>query len=129
MTTPTADPRRGEVWWADLDPTRGAEMQKMRPVVVVSADGLAALPLRIIVPLIGWQPKFARNPWMVHLAPEAHNGLEKPVAADGFQLRCIAVERFDRRVGRVAPAVLADILEAVALSLDLFDESEDDSEG
>jgi len=29
------DPARGEVWWVDLDPTRGSETCKTRPAVVV----------------------------------------------------------------------------------------------
>lgn len=30
---------RGEVWWVDLDPTRGSETSKTRPtVVVIEAD-------------------------------------------------------------------------------------------
>lgn len=31
-------PRRGEVYWADLDPTIGAETQKKRPALIVSND-------------------------------------------------------------------------------------------
>src|SRR3954454_22010596 len=30
--------RRGEVWWAGLDPVRGGEIGKTRPVVIVSND-------------------------------------------------------------------------------------------
>ena len=32
--------KRYEVRWANLDPTRGAEMAKTRPVVIVSLDAL-----------------------------------------------------------------------------------------
>ena len=32
--------RRGEVWWVDLDPTRGGEIQKTRPAVVLTANAL-----------------------------------------------------------------------------------------
>lgn len=30
--------KRGEIYWANLDPTIGAEIQKTRPVLVVSND-------------------------------------------------------------------------------------------
>jgi mRNA interferase MazF len=30
--------RRGEVWWAALDPVRGGEIGKTRPAVIVSND-------------------------------------------------------------------------------------------
>ena len=29
-------PRRGEIWWANLDPTIGAEIKKTRPCLVIS---------------------------------------------------------------------------------------------
>ncbi|MBA3238589.1 MAG: type II toxin-antitoxin system PemK/MazF family toxin [Parachlamydiaceae bacterium] len=31
-------PRRGEIYWADLDPVVGAETQKTRPGIIVSND-------------------------------------------------------------------------------------------
>ena len=31
-------PKRGECWWVALDPTKGSEIQKTRPCVVVSVD-------------------------------------------------------------------------------------------
>lgn len=43
---------RGEVYWVNLDPTVGREIQKTRPALVVSPDDLnAALPRVIIAPL------------------------------------------------------------------------------
>jgi mRNA interferase MazF len=43
---------RGEVYWVNLDPTIGTEINKMRPALVVSPDDLnSALPRVIIAPL------------------------------------------------------------------------------
>jgi len=43
---------RGEVYWVNLDPTIGSEIQKTRPALVISPDDLnAALPRVIIAPL------------------------------------------------------------------------------
>lgn len=55
-------PKRGEVWIVDLNPTRGAEIQKRRTAGVMSLDGLAKPPIHIIVPITGWQPSFASFP-------------------------------------------------------------------
>lgn len=45
-------PKRGDVFRVDFDPTRGAEIRKARPAVVVSADGLnRARRTVIVVPL------------------------------------------------------------------------------
>ncbi len=46
----TNNPRRGEVWLVDLEPTRGQEFKKQRPVVVLSADPIGSTGLRIVVP-------------------------------------------------------------------------------
>ena len=42
---------RGEVWLINLDATVGAEIRKTRPAVIVSADAIGVLPLRVVVPL------------------------------------------------------------------------------
>jgi mRNA interferase MazF len=34
------NPKRGEIWWVNLDPTQGREIKKHRPCVIVSADWL-----------------------------------------------------------------------------------------
>src|SRR5579859_7790037 len=87
-------PRRGEVWLVDLNPTIGAEIQKIRPVVVVSSDSVGRLPLRLVAPMTGWKDQFAGNLWHVRIEPSAVNGLTKTSAVDALQLRCVAIERF-----------------------------------
>ena len=46
-------PRRGEVWLADLDPRRGTEPGKRRPVLIVQSQALldAGHPSTLVVPL------------------------------------------------------------------------------
>src|SRR5438105_9292070 len=46
-------PERGEVWLADLDPRRGTEPGKTRPVLIVQAQALldAGHPSTLILPL------------------------------------------------------------------------------
>lgn len=45
--------RRGEVWLGNLNPNRGAEIGKVRPVLIVQADFLIAQgdPVVIVLPL------------------------------------------------------------------------------
>jgi mRNA-degrading endonuclease toxin of MazEF toxin-antitoxin module len=42
-------PKRGEVWWVKPGKTAGAELQKKRPYVVISADSMGSLPVKIAV--------------------------------------------------------------------------------
>ncbi len=44
-------PNRGEVRFVDFDPSVGAEIQKVRPALVISLDSVGRLPLRLVVPL------------------------------------------------------------------------------
>ena len=48
-------PRRGEIWMVDLEPVRGSELQKIRPCVVVSSDGLGKLPVKLVAPITEWK--------------------------------------------------------------------------
>lgn len=43
---------RGDVYWVDLDPTKGSEINKLRPCVIISANPLnRARRTVIIIPL------------------------------------------------------------------------------
>lgn len=54
----TTNPKRGEVWLVELDPTRAQEIQKTPPAVVISSEMFSSIPMRIIIPVATWQPKF-----------------------------------------------------------------------
>jgi mRNA interferase MazF len=44
--------KRGEIYWANLDPTEGSEISKTRPCVIVSRDELnTVLPTVVICPI------------------------------------------------------------------------------
>ena len=106
--------QRGEIWLINLDPTIGAEIQKTRPAVIVNDDGLGILPLKVIVPITAWQNRYAVAPWLVRLEPDADNGLDKPSAADAFQVRSVSQQRFVRRLGKVTDDAMQDITRALA---------------
>ncbi len=112
MSPPPAAPvpvpvRRGEIWWVDLDPTRGGEIRKTRPAAVVSADGLnRARPTVIVVPLsTGPTPR----PPIVVSTPSA--GAGSVAVCD--QVRAVDRGRLSRRAGQLD----ASDLEAVGAAL------------
>lgn len=108
-------PARGEIWWVDLDPTRGSETAKTRPVVVVSSDAVSRLPVRLVVPLTEWKDKHADAIWRLSVEPSSINGLAKRSAADALQIRCVSLERFRERMGVLEAGLLAEIAAAIAL--------------
>ena len=110
---------RGEVWLINLDPTIGAEIKKTRPTVIVSDDAIGILPLKVIVPITDWKDRYAIAPWMVRLEPGADIGLDKPSAADAFQVRSVSQDRFVRRLGLLSDTIMQDITQALAVVLSI----------
>ena len=47
----TAAVRRGQIWTANLNPNRGRELGKIRPVLIVQGDWLSAAQSRTVVVL------------------------------------------------------------------------------
>lgn len=107
--------RRCEIWWADLDPSIGAEIGKKRPVVIASSTSLGTLPLRIVVPITGWREQFASSPWHTLIRATPETGLKRDGTADAFQVRAISPTRLSDRLGVVSPEKLDEIAMAVAL--------------
>lgn len=108
---------RGEIWWTELDPSRGSEMHKTRPAPIVSVDGAGKLPLRVVVPLTDWNDIYYEYRWMVFVANDPENGLDKVSAADCLNIRSVATERLKSKIGDVRPDILEDILAAISMVL------------
>src|SRR5205823_3086668 len=108
-------PRRGEIWLVDFDPAVGAEIQKVRPAVVINVDRIGRLPLRMVVPITDWKPQYASFPWFVELPASAGNGLTKESGADAFQTKSVALDRLVRLLGTVTATQLDEIASAIAL--------------
>ncbi len=111
--------KRGEIWLVNLDPTSGAEIRKSRPAVIVSSDAVGVLPLKVIVPFTDWKDHYEIAPWMVKMEPDSQNGLEKTSAADTFQVRSVAQERFVRKLGMIDARLMAQITYGLGLVLEI----------
>jgi len=93
--------KQGEIWMINLDPTVGAEMNKIRPAVIVNDDQLGVLPLKIIVPITDWKEHYSVAPWMIAINPSNQNGLIKKSSIDCFQIRSISKSRLIKRIGQI----------------------------
>ena len=114
MASGNPDPKRGEVWRVDFDPTRGSEMRKTRPAVVISSDAVGVLPVRLVAPVTGWRGLFERSVWHVRLEATEENGLRKTSAVDALQVRSVDAARFEERLGRVGAGELEQVVIALA---------------
>jgi mRNA interferase MazF len=99
--------KQGEIWQIRLDPSVGAEMKKTRPALIINADALGKLPLKIIAPVTDWKDQYGNYPWMVKITPTEQNALVKISAIDCFQIRSVSVERFTIRLGSIEPETIA----------------------
>ena len=107
---------RGEIWRVNLNPGKGSEIQKIRPAVIISSDLTIGHPVRLVVPITGWDTKYGRVRWIVPIKNTTTNGLEKPSAADTTATRSLAisVERFKQKLGNLEPEALNRVVSALA---------------
>jgi len=105
--------KRGEIWLVNLDPTIGSEIKKTRPAVIISSDLIGILPLKVIVPFTDLKERNSSAPWMVRINPDDNNGLSKPSASDGLQVRSVVKQRLVKRLGVLPTLQVAQIVQAV----------------
>lgn len=105
--------RRGAIWWVDLDPTRGAETQKARPAVVLTADGLNRARRTVVVVPLSTGP--ARRPPIVVAVPSA--GAMSVAVCD--QLRAVDRSRLSRPGGALSHEDLRAVEAALRAVLQL----------
>lgn len=85
--------KRGEIWVANLNPNRGAEVGKVRPVLVLQADPLIDSPLStvVVLPLTSQiRPEAAP----LRVSVPARDGLRQPSQVMVDQPRTVDKERF-----------------------------------
>jgi len=103
--------RRGEVWWVNLDPTRGSEIRKTRPAVVLTANGLNRARCTVVVVPLSTGP--TPHPPILGCHP-----LTDSVAVCD-QVRAVDKGRLIRRYGQLGPGDLQAIEAGVRAVLEL----------
>ena len=111
-------PKRGDIWLVDLNPTRGQEIQKTRPVVVISSNLFQPVALKIVIPITSWQDKFIDRPFMVKIPATTQNGLDRTSAGNVLQVRSLSTERFIRYLGMVQSEQLQEILAGLVVCVE-----------
>jgi mRNA interferase MazF len=101
---------RGEIRWADLNPTRGREQAGLRPVLVLSQDVFNDRSGTVIAVALTSQPQRAGFPLTLEL-----EGVRLPKRSwvKISQIRTLAVERLGKRLGRASAEQLARVVEGL----------------
>ena len=113
MTTPA----RGEVWLADLNPTRGHEQAGRRPVLVVSEDLFNSGPAGLVV-VLPMTTTLRPIPSHVPVSPP-EGGLKQVSAVLCEAIRSISTDRLVSRWGLLAPHTMARVEDVVRILLRL----------
>jgi len=101
---------RGEIRWADLNPVRGREQAGRRPVLVISHDVFNERSGTVIAMALTSQPQRAGYPLTFEVAVP---GLPKRSWVKISQVRTLAVERVGRRLARLAPEQVGEIVDGL----------------
>jgi mRNA interferase MazF len=101
---------RGEIRWADLDPTRGREQSGLRPVLILSADVFNERSGTVIAVAITSQAQQAGFPLTLELSSPR---LPKQSWVKISQIRTLSVERIGRKLGSVSPEEVARVIDGL----------------
>jgi mRNA interferase MazF len=113
---------RNDVYFVELGPTRGRELDtKRRPVVVVSIDSLNDLS-HVIVVVPGTSSKSHRRPFFneVLVEPTTDNGLTSPTLFQCHQIKALDTSRFTHeRIGVLGEDDVHEIEQCIRFCLGL----------
>ena len=101
---------RGDVIWAELSPATGREQAGERPVVVLSHDVFNDRSRTVIAVAVTSQEPRAGFPFTVEITSAK---LPKRSWVKVSQIRTLSVERLGRRLGRLSPEEVEQIIDGL----------------
>jgi mRNA interferase MazF len=113
--------KRGEIYWADLEPRSGSEQRGRRPVIILSNDGFNEAPnwkSIIVVPCSTSNVQKRRGPTVVIL-PQGIGGLKQDCAAVCHQITTVDRSKLIQRLGALSDVMLRDVEAAIRAAVDL----------
>jgi len=110
--------RRGEIYFADLDPHYGSEQGGKRPVIVIQNNTENKFAPTVIVAAV--TSKVSKKPNQpTHVLIEQNPAFSRPSVVLLEQIFTIDKERIQRLLGQTTPDEMYQINEALMNSLDL----------
>lgn len=115
--------KRGEIYWADLDPVIGSEQGGIRPVVVIQNNMGNRHSTTVIVAAVTTKEK---RPLPIHVpVTAAESGLKYDSVVLTEQVRTLEKTRLGRRLGSLNAQTMRRVDQALSLSLGTRTVSED----
>ena len=111
--------KRGDIFYVNLNPIKGSEQAGRRPVLIIQNDiGNEKSPTVIIAPLT--KKKFSKQYPTNVLVEKGVAGLKDDSAVLLSQIRTIDKTRLERKVGVLPAELMANVDEAIKISLGLL---------
>lgn len=102
---------RGDIFWAELNPTVGREQAGLRPVVVLSQDVFNDRSGTVIAVAVTSHEPRAGFPLTMEISSVK---LPKRSWVKVSQVRTLSVERLGKKLGRLSPEELGRIVEGLS---------------
>lgn len=100
---------RGEIRWAELDPTRGNEQRGLRPVLILSHDVFNERSGTVLAMAISSQPQKAGFPLTLPLGKVGGKEAWLKIS----QIRVLSTERIGRKISKLKPELTAQAVEGL----------------
>ena len=117
MNTPPSKPRRGEVWYADLDPVVGHEQAGLRPVLIISDNLINQAPNDLVI-AVPMTTRYRGVALHVPISPP-EGGLREQSYIRCEDIRSLSHKRLRRRLGAAGGQTMASVEKALRIMLDL----------
>jgi mRNA interferase MazF len=101
---------RGDICWADLDPTRGHEQAGRRPVLILSQNVFNERSGTVIAVALTSRPQKAGFPLTLELSGAS---MPKKAWAKISQIRTLSVKRLGKRISKASPEEMDIIIEGL----------------
>jgi mRNA interferase MazF len=101
---------RGDIVWADLEPTRGNEQAGLRPVLILSQDVFNERSGTVIAMALTSQPQRAGFPLTLELTSTK---LPKKSWVKISQIRTLSTERLITKIGKATPEEMNLVIEGL----------------
>ncbi len=109
-------PKRGDIWWVNLEPVKGHEQGGKRPCLIVSVNEFNRIPHGLV-----WALPITSNIRFKHAftiaAQRGDGGLKLDSMVLCHQLRTISTDRLILRAGTLPIALFTEVQKRLALVL------------
>ena len=112
--------RRGEIYFVNLNPTKGREQAGERPVLIISNDMINKLPLVVTV-IVGTKSDNIQKDFPTNiLVTSSESGLPFDTVFLCFQVRSLDPKRFPSKpAGNISEQKMEQVEETIRFCLDL----------